>query len=187
MDVNDSLEFGLPCIKSHDDLIKINELLVNLDAILYIRFHPVQDIRHIKFEALSNIKLCNDEFLKNNDLRFYEFLCETDALISDYSSIYYDYQKLNKPIALSVNDLDEYASKNGLICKTIDEFKEIFPAIHLNDFNDLTNFIIDVVNEKAINMYDMRSVDNAAKKIVDYLIENYNLGSWFYEHYYDAC
>lgn len=183
MDINDSLKFGLPCIKSIDDLVKVNELLVNLNAILYIRFHPVQDIRHIKFEVLSNIRLCNDEFLKNKGLKLYEFLCETDALISDYSSIYYDYQKLNKPIALSINDFDEYASKNGLICKTVEEFKEKFPAIHLNDFEELTQFITDVINEKnelmlpletAAEMYDMRSVDNSAQRIVDYLIENYD-------------
>ena len=183
-EINDSLKYGLPCIDSLDDFEKLNDFLVEHDVKLYIRFHPVQDIRNIKFDELSNIILCDDNYLKVNDLKMYEFLCTTDALISDYSSIYYDYQKLNKPIALSVIDFNDYASKNGLLVESLEEYKETYPAVLIENFDELLEFILAVKNgdEKILEplklahkKYDMTSINNSAERIINYLKENYNL------------
>ena len=181
--INDGLKYGLPGINSMDELSNINAYLAVKNAILYVRFHPAQDTRNIKIDLFSNIKLCDNEFLNNNSMSLYEFLCITDGLISDYSSIYYDYLKLEKPIALSVCDFDEYLENNGIICKTIDEFKATFPAEYLYDYDDLFAFIRKVVENdvvdcqsvnKAKELYDMASVPNSAETILNYMIENFD-------------
>lgn len=183
-EINDSLKYGLPCIDSIDDFEKLNAFLFEHHVKLYIRFHPVQDIRNINFDELSNIILCDDNYLKVNNLKLYEFLCGTDALISDYSSIYYDYQKLNKPIALAVVDFDDYANKNGLLVDSLEEYKEKYPAVFIENFDELLEFILAVKNgdEKILEplklahkKYDMTSINNSAERIINYLKENYNL------------
>ena len=183
-DINNSLPYGLPCINSKNDFKKLNDFLVEKESILYIRFHPVQDIRNIKFEELSNIILCDDNYLKKNGFKLYEFLCGTDALITDYSSIYYDYQRLNKPIAIAVVDFDDYVNRNGLLVDSLEKFKETYPATFIENFEDLLDFISAVKNndekileslKQAHDMYDMGSVKNSAEIIINYLRENYNL------------
>lgn len=176
--------FGVPCIEKPDDFFELNNTLVNNDVILYIRFHPAQKLDNIRFEHYSNIILCDDNYLKSRNLKLYEFLCETDALISDYSSIYFDYLLLNNPIALSLSDFDEYSKYNGLIYKTLKEFKEAFPAVYLNNLEELKKFIIDVAEhnikicepiKSANEKYNMGQVRNSSKTIIKYLKENYNL------------
>lgn len=46
-----------------------------------------------------------------NQMDLYEILPHTDLLITDYSSVYFDYLLLDKPIVFTPTDLGEY-SKN---------------------------------------------------------------------------
>ena len=39
----------------------------------------------------------------------------SDALITDYSSVFYDYLLLDRPIAFTINDLNEYADTRGFV------------------------------------------------------------------------
>ena len=176
--------FGVPCIENSNDFLELNDILVKNNVMLYIGFHPVQKLDNIKFENLSNITLCDDCYLNSRNLKLYEFLCETDALISDYSSIYFDYLLLNNPIALSLGDFDEYSKYNGLIYKTLKEFKEAFPAVYLDNFEDLKQFIKNVADhnneiaepvKRANEKYNMGQVKNSSKTIIKYLKENCNL------------
>ena len=49
-----------------------------------------------------------------NDESTYRLFCVSDYLISDYSSIVFDYMILNKPILFFVPDLEEYMSNVGV-------------------------------------------------------------------------
>ena len=52
--------------------------------------------------------MANDEYLKEKEIKLNQILSATDALITDYSSIYYDYLLTDKPIGLTINDIDEF-------------------------------------------------------------------------------
>ena len=43
----------------------------------------------------------------------YEFLACTDALITDYSSVLFDYLLTGKPVGLTFEDIDAYAKQPG--------------------------------------------------------------------------
>ena len=45
----------------------------------------------------------------------YVLLRNADALITDYSSAYFDYMLLNRPIAFTVEDIEEYRKKRGFV------------------------------------------------------------------------
>ena len=86
-----SSKFGLPCINNADELKQLEKVLVENDILLLLRLHPVQDTSFITEFKMKNLIFASDDFLKNKGIRLYHLLSTTDALITDYSSVYYDY------------------------------------------------------------------------------------------------
>lgn len=182
-DYTSIMPLGLPTISGTEQLQEINELFKKNDAYLLIRLHPAQDTSGIKLSDMSNIKICDDAFLNSYGTTLYKLLAYTDALISDYSSIYYDYLLLGKPIALATSDFEQYKKHNGILAASYEEFKELFPAFFVESFSDLISFFEKIFEEKA-DAYRcaeakekyMGGCDNhSAEKIVDFIIKNYNL------------
>ncbi|MBP3328077.1 MAG: CDP-glycerol glycerophosphotransferase family protein [Clostridia bacterium] len=182
-DYNSIMPFGLPNISDFEQLQEINDLFKKNNAYLLIRLHPAQDTSGISLSDMSNIKICNDAFINSHNTTLYKLLTYTDALISDYSSIYYDYLLLDKPIALATFDFEHYKKHNGILAQSYEEFKKLFPAFFIEKYSDLISFFKNVFEDNsdayrcapAKKKY-MGSCDNrSAEKIVNYLIENYNL------------
>lgn len=179
--LTEKMPFGLPCVPDIHSLRQINDLFAAYDADLLIRLHPVQDVSGIKFDEMSNIHLCNDEYLRMQGKSLYELLCSTDALITDYSSIYYDYLNLEKPIVLVVSDFDDYKKNNGIIARTKEEFKAAYPANYAESLTELMNFIEAVLkNETLVDLSSAKkkymgsqSVD-CCEKIIHYMNEHFD-------------
>ena len=85
---------------------------------------------------------------------------------------------------LAVVDFYDYASKNGLLVKSLEEYKETYPAVYIENFDELLDFIFNVKDDKekifeplkkAHKKYDMFSVNNSVEKFIDYLKRNDNL------------
>ena len=72
-------------------------------ALLY-KLHPL-----LKHEELSD-----DRRIYNmNDADLHELFCVADVLISDFSSIIFDFSLLDKQICYYVPDLDQYMEERG--------------------------------------------------------------------------
>ncbi|MBP5634418.1 CDP-glycerol glycerophosphotransferase family protein [Candidatus Saccharibacteria bacterium] len=167
--------FGMPCIENKKQLRELNDHLAKNNTILVFRPHPAEDLSRFSSIKLSNIILFNDSiFAKTPQL--YESLKDTDALITDYSSIYYDYLLLKKPIGLSIPDLKEYTASYEL---AEDDFKGFMKGEYIETFDDLIRFVSDVAKGKkmfgkdmvwAMKRYNKYLDGNSSKRIVD-LIE----------------
>lgn len=97
------------------DLDKIYEELKD-EYIFVIKWHPAvyNNIKIGKYEGY-NLEKYNGFFVdlsENRDIN--DLLLITDVLITDYSSVIFDYALLNKPIVYYTYDLDEYESGRGL-------------------------------------------------------------------------
>lgn len=115
------------------------------DYILIYKFHPL----------LGNIQLKNHERIINmNDESTYRLFCISDYLISDYSSIVFDYMILHKPILFFVPDLEEYMANVGVyvdicklgypVCRSENELVEnilSYPTTKDNHIKNLNTFI----------------------------------------------
>lgn len=86
--------------------------LEQLDAVLYVRTHP-NDAGALAsaFEGTRArvVPLQGDVVPEINDV-----LAAFDVLVTDYSSIYYDYLMLDRPTIFLPYDLDEYAESPGM-------------------------------------------------------------------------
>lgn len=97
------------------DLDKIYNELKD-DYIFIIKWHPAvyNNIKIGKYEGYD-LEKYNGFFVdlsENRDIN--DLLLVTDVLITDYSSVIFDYALLNKPIVYYTYDLEEYENGRGL-------------------------------------------------------------------------
>ncbi|RMC92307.1 teichoic acid biosynthesis protein TagF [Clostridium autoethanogenum] len=143
---NDSeieLPLGIPLIEDEEQYTLLDQFARNLDILLIIKIHPMQDMSTVKISDKSNIKVLTGDSVKTLNIDNYSLLKDTDALISDYSSIAYDYLMLDRPIAYVFSDLKTY--KNGLVTDCPDE---LMAGPIIENYYDLENFILDIVTDR---------------------------------------
>lgn len=120
---------------------EINQLAAKYGILLVVKPHPVQDLSKIQALDLDNIKFIYDSFFSSHGISAYEFLAKTDALITDYSSVFFDYLLTGKPIGLAQEDYELYRDRIGFaidmdimrgcstMLNTIDDFELFFRNI----------------------------------------------------------
>ena len=140
--IENNFPLGLPVIKTNEQMAEVNEFLKENNCVLYLRPHPAQDISVMKLDEMSNIIIADNKYLDGKQV--YDFLTETDALITDYSSVYYDYLMIDRPIALAVEDLEDFSAKWPMY---FDDFKANYKCPYLYTVDDLKQFISDVAND----------------------------------------
>lgn len=105
------------------------------NKIFIIKFHPIT-FKHLNLENKHSFK--NLIFI-DSDTDIYPILPFTDVLITDYSSIYYDYLLLNKKhILLYIFDYDEYIINSRDFAFNFDDY---MVAQKVRKFEELINII----------------------------------------------
>ena len=170
--------FGIPCVQSKEELEKLNASLKKADVLLLIKNHPVECIDNFENTELSNIIFLNNNNPYSN-APFYDILNSCDALITDYSSIYFDYLITKKPIGLSISDFDEYSQKYGF---AFDFMKEI-PGEHLYTVDDVIQFVNNISNGvdnkyqeriKGIDRFFKYKDGNSSRRVIKLLLDALN-------------
>lgn len=117
------------------DLDALNEVMVKQNALMLLKPHPNTQTNNIS--GYSNIVLVN----KTTDI--YGVLPFTDVLITDYSSILYDYLLMqNKEVILFLYDYDEYVRERdfyypfdeNVVGKKVTTFEELLLSIQSKDY-----------------------------------------------------
>lgn len=134
---------GLPVVDDKQKLENINMELKKNDAILIIKLHPLQVKNRFFTEQYSNIVMLGNESFAEVGLHVNQIMGDVDALISDYSSAAIDFLLLDKPLAFTLDDVQEYEKSRGFILNPIANW---IPGEKLYSFEDFLNFIISVIN-----------------------------------------
>ena len=110
------------------DVNRMMHLLKDDHAFLY-KLHPL----------LRHEKLSEDRRVYNmNDRDLHELFCIADVLVSDFSSIIFDFSLLHKPVYYYVPDLEQYLDERGCFV----DFKEMSEgclAVNEEELADLIN------------------------------------------------
>lgn len=125
---------------------ELEELLNNHNAAIIYKLHPIEQTAFSgrTFTMSSRCYELTDLMLMDNDIRYDEILNAFDMMISDYSSIAYDFLLLNRPIVYLLPDYEEYKNAKGFVFSNIDAympgekaygFKELLCAVN-NAFNN---------------------------------------------------
>lgn len=146
LDVEKSINpSGLPVLRTLEELCRVNCLLKEQNTVLVIKLHPLQKRENIFCKKLSNIVVLDNETLADADLHVNQILGHADALISDYSSAAIDFLLLDRPVAFTLDDLNEYKQSRGFVLNPIEEW---IPGEKIVSYVDFVKFIEDVIAEK---------------------------------------
>ncbi|MDE7247908.1 MAG: CDP-glycerol glycerophosphotransferase family protein, partial [Lachnospiraceae bacterium] len=166
---------GLPVVNTYGELEELNDLLKSVGIILLIKLHPFQDKEKIGRIDLTNIVMLDNERLVEADMPVNRLLGHADALISDYSSAAVDYMLLDRPIAFTLDDVEEYEQSRGFVFENI---RDQLPGKELYSFDNMCTFVreigegVDSTQKKrrelTTEMHKYQD-DNNCKRIVEVL------------------
>ncbi|UQY42862.1 CDP-glycerol glycerophosphotransferase family protein [Mixta hanseatica] len=121
------------------DLYALDRFLQQNNCQLFIKLHPYEENTYLDLQLSENIRIIKSEELRSNDLDINHLLAHMDMLITDYSSVYFDYMLLDKPICFLTPDLDAYSkSRGGFALEPVDYW---MPGYHCSTQRELLNEI----------------------------------------------
>ena len=143
-----------------DNILTQIDSSLDKDQLLFVNLHSMV-ASQIELSGYENIR----PFPADEDN--YEFLNAMDALITDYSSVFFDYALTHKPVILFTYDIDEYLEDRGLYLdintmpfKQVSTTDELIATMRAGDYADFRYWEGDF-NEYL--KYD--SADNSAKAL----------------------
>ena len=134
----DTSSITLPIIYNEQIAEQINAAAREAGVLVVLKPHFAQDVSRLMKIDLSNLVFINDAFLRENHVLNYEFLAKADALLTDYSSVYYDYLLTDRPIGLCWDDYEEFSQREGLV---VDVGKVMAAGEKIYTPEDLAGFI----------------------------------------------
>ena len=148
----------------------------NLDenTVLYVKLHPFE--KTIIPDSYEKVK----PFPSN--IETYEILAVTDCLITDYSSVMYDYVNLGKPVILYTYDYKDYKENRGLY-----DDLSLYPFLQSNSLEGLLKQVEQIPQhidyQEFKNEYNKYDKIDAPKIIINHMfldkddltIEEHNL------------
>lgn len=132
-------------------LEKMGEELQN-DYVLFIHLHPYM---HNQFQAKSGKFV----YVMNDSYSIQELLVLADILITDYSTVFFDYSLLEKPMIFYPYDLEEYKKERDFYYS----YEELIPGPMVKD----TESLIKEIKEGKFDLNRIRKFKNRFFDIQD--------------------
>lgn len=171
-DSNDKRDISL---LTDENLSVINEKLAQANIGLVIKFHPSQNMNYVSNVEKSHIRTIPNAKLIAMDLALYTLIGCCDAMVTDFSSVCFDYLMLDRPMGFELGDKEKYASGLGFLTEnpldfmtgskiyTLDDFLKFVDDIR--DGNDPFREARQELRRKVHNHFDA----NSSRRIVEYL------------------
>jgi CDP-glycerol glycerophosphotransferase (TagB/SpsB family) len=148
----DNFTFLKFCNNYSEDL---DEILISYDTLLIIKPHPMENYKIIMASNISNIQILTNSNLADRQIELYTLLGNSDALVTDVSSVYIDYLLLNKPIGFVIDGLDNYQYGYH-----VENPLDYMPGNLIKDYQDFKNFIEDIIHERDSYIQKRKEINN---------------------------
>lgn len=171
----------IPIIWDENSAKGLNDCAKENNVLIILKPHFAQDTSMISCLNLSNIKLINDSFFIDNDITSYELLAACDSMITDYSSVYFDYTLCDKPIGLVWEDYSDYEKNPGFALDMDYYMQGGFKIYNVEDFKQ---FVTDVAADNDLLLESRRRIRDisnystdgkSSQRVVDFIIDKMNL------------
>lgn len=174
---------ALPIVWDKQKALQLNEIAKKERVLIVLKPHFAQNLDCIRSLDMSNIQFIDDSFFEKNKISSYRFVGSCDALLTDFSSIYYDYTLCDKPIGLIWEDYNEYQKNPGFAVDMNYMMKGGYKIYNLEDFSsfigEVANNVDSLCNERrAIRDFANYSSDGKnSARVVDFLMSKLPLKS----------
>ena len=169
-------------LKTNEDCAKTNEYLKKHNILLVMKLHWASGGRDLLTQKYSSIIFVDEAFFASHQTTSYECLGKADALLTDYSSVFYDYLIVNKPIGFIWTDFEQYRKTPGLVDLFINQTSKCGSKIY--NFDDLFTFINNVKlnkdpvkkeREKLKALVYPHKNPKSTERVTDFIIKTFNL------------
>ena len=128
---------GLPIFEDLEQMAAFDAWLGEHGMQMAVKLHPMQKLSDIAEFSFPHIRLLTNRDIEAQRLQLYELVAWADALVTDYSSIYFDYLLLDRPIGFTCDDLDAYGGSRGFV---VDDPLSLMPGMKLRNYEDFLAF-----------------------------------------------
>jgi len=140
---------------------EIEKKLKEMSAELFLKLHPVNKPNS---EILVEINNSENIFFYDENSDIYEELHEFGILITDFSSVYFDYLLTDKPIIFASFDLDEYLTNDRELYY---DYDEVTPGPKCKDWNEVIEWIEKFKNNPDLFSDERGKIKNKFHKYHD--------------------
>jgi len=156
----------------------INDYLENINTILLLKLHhgEIKQLDTLNLSIYPNIIPVTQESIKYD---IYPIMKLTDALITDYSGVYFDYLILNKPIIFAPFDIENYQKTIKTLYYRYDD---VTPGPKAISWEEVMNHLSDIsegvdeykAQRQAMNdRFNIYKDGNNSQRVFDKIIEKY--------------
>ncbi len=118
------------------DFEKLNKTLETENSLFLFKLHPLSKLQDIDLKEIDSF---SHLVVMESEMDVYPVLPFTDCLITDYSSIYYDYLLLqDKTLYLYPYDYEEYIVGSRSLAFN---YEENMPGVRIKDFDNMLEII----------------------------------------------
>lgn len=159
------------------DLKKIYEQLKDKDYIFVFKWHPylynnIVRKNDARYETYLNYPDFYYDLSNERDIN--DLLLVTDILITDYSSVIFDYVFMNRPIIYFTYDKEEYIDNGRGLYFPFEEY--VYGAVAQNDDELITAILDSNLEEEKREAFKVKFVGacdgNSTKKTYEWVFEN---------------
>lgn len=140
--------------------------------------HPNEiDIFRSKNKCYKNVVILDGKSQEQQDL--YQYLFRCDALVSDYSTVIYDYLICNKPIVLFTYDFQKYQEVDGGVT---DEYVKKPLGPHVESWEEMIRVACDLLvddtwknnRENVQDFFNGYHTAHNSERLVNFLLNNFD-------------
>ena len=167
-------KYVIPHIENEKELVEFNNFLIKNKVKCIVKIHHLQKTDFISKINLSNIIYIEDTDLENKNINLYSLLGSMDSIVTDYSSIIFDYALLDRPMGFAISDLDNYKKNRGFL---VDNIEDYFCGDKIRNLLELKKYIENVSNNIDLYKDERKKImlntnkycdNNSSQRLVDY-------------------
>ena len=144
------------------DLNKLNQSLISLNTKLFIKFHYFHLKKH-NYKNLSHIYFITDADI---DQDIYTILTMFDMMITDFSSVHFDFLLTKRPIIFAPFDKEKYIINDRQLYFNYDD---VTPGPKVTDWDELLVYIEKFIHNP--KLYEKERI-NAMRRFNKYIDSN---------------
>lgn len=100
--------FGIPLLEQDEDLKTLLDALKKRNILIVVKPHIHQELSELRLSESNHIRIMKQDILDRIGSSVYDLMKLSDAMITDYSSIGFDYLLLDRPIGYTIDDMEQY-------------------------------------------------------------------------------
>jgi len=172
---------ALPVLHDAAAAVALNAAARETGVLIVVKPHFAQDLSYIKEYDLSHIVFIDDSFFVTHHISSYEFVGSCDGLITDYSSIFFDYLLCDKPVAVIWEDIEDYRKNPGFAMDPEASMRGSHKIYTLEDFQQFLRSVAageDPCRQERREqnlLMNFASDGRNSRRVTDFIIEKANL------------